>query len=120
MDVTVVNPLRSDYTSKSAENPEYALTTTFENKWRKYGPDCESQGIVFLPLPALTLGPWHPQALVEIKKLGRALGRANSQDEVEATRHLLQRLSILLMKGNSALLISRAPVTENPKIDGIF
>ena len=103
---------------RSAENPEFALTTTFNNKWGKYGPSCESQGIYFLPLPALTLGPWHSLALAEIKKLGRALGRANSQDEAEATRHLLQRLSILLMKGNSALLISRIPVTDDPTVTG--
>ena len=41
IDVTVVNPMRLDYVSKSADNPEYALTTTFESKWRKYGPVCE-------------------------------------------------------------------------------
>ena len=116
----MVNPLRADYMSKSADDPEYALTTVFNSKWRKYGPACESQGLVFLPLPALTLGSWHPHALAELKKLGRALGRVNSQDEGEATRHLFQRLSILLMKGNSALLISCIPIIDNPEITGIM
>ena len=56
IDVTVVNPLRNDYILKSSDNPEYALTTSFQSKWRKYGPACEAQCLVFLPLPALTLG----------------------------------------------------------------
>ena len=115
---TVVNPLRKDYIAKTAENPQFALNTVFEQKWKKYGPDCESQGLVFHPLPAITLGAWYPLALEEIKKLGTAMARATNQEEKETTRHLLQRLSILLMKGNTALLISRIPSPNNPSITG--
>ena len=76
-DVTVVNPLRADYLLKTADDPKHALTTTFNPKRRKYGPNCEREGITFIPLPALTLGAWHETAIQEFKQVGRALLRAN-------------------------------------------
>ena len=38
---------------------------------------------------------------------------------VEAIRHLAQRLSILLVKGNSALLLNRLPSFPTPEVNGI-
>ena len=45
--------------------------------------------------------------MAEIRKLGSALGRHTGQEEGEATSQLFQRLSILLMKGNSVLFLNR-------------
>ena len=49
------------------------------------------------------MGAWHEVAVAEVRKLGSALGRHTGQEEEEATSHLFKKLSILLMKGNSAL-----------------
>ena len=73
---------------------------------------------MFLPLPIESLGGMHPTTVLELKKIARAQARAKGQEDEEAIRHLFQRMSILLMKGNSALLASREPDFDCPTIDG--
>ena len=62
-----------------------------------------------------TLGGWQEVAV----QLGAALARQTWQEEAEAMCHLFQRLSVLLMKGNAALLINRIPNFHAPHIDGV-
>ena len=109
LDVTVVHPLTPSRLSTSAESPGSTLETAFKNKCRNTEDACAQEGIIFLPLPEESLGGWHPKALAELKRLARAQARARGGKEDEASRHLLQRLSVLLMKGNSALLSLRDP-----------
>ena len=54
----------------------------------------------------------HRVAIGQIKMLATALARHTGQEEEEATRHLFQRLSLGLMRGNTALLVSRGPDGE--------
>ena len=68
------------------------------NRW----PRCQ-------PMAADTLGGWHTAAVEQVKKLGSALARQRGEDEQLEVRHLFQRLSLLLQKGNSALLVNRTP-----------
>ena len=76
------------------------------------------EGIVFILLPVETLGGWHPKAEEQIKKIGRAQARNTGKEEDEAIRHLFQRLSILLAKGNSAIFCNRIPCHPSPEVDG--
>ena len=69
-------------------------------------------------MPVETLGGWHPKAELQIKKLARAQARTTGKDEDEAIRHLFQRLSVLLVKGNAALLVNRIPSHPLPAING--
>ena len=39
----------------------------------------------------------------------RAQARTTGKDEDKAIRHLFQRLEVLLVKGNAALLVNRIP-----------
>ena len=66
-----------------------------------------------------TLGGWHPRALEALTRLGRQLARHTGGEDSEVLNHLMQRLGILLMKGNSSLLLSRAPDFCDPEIDGV-
>ena len=85
----------------------------------KAGEPCRQQGIAFIPLAADTLGGWHGVANEQVQKLGVALARQSGEDEDQTVRHLRQRLSLLLMRGNSALLINRVPESEmDPEIAG--
>ena len=61
-----------------------------------------------MPLAWEALGGMHRVAIGQIKMLATALARHTGQEEEEATRHLFQRLSLGLMRGNTALLVSRA------------
>ena len=66
-----------------------------------------------------TLGGWHSKAVEQIRMLANAQGRATGKDEEEATRHLFQRLSVLLVKGNASLLLNRIPSHPLPEIDSV-
>ena len=59
-------------------------------------------------------GGWHPKAVLQIQKLARTTGK----DEEEAIRHLFQRLAVLLVKGNAALLVNRIPLHPLPSVNG--
>ena len=74
--------------------------------------------MVFIPMPVETLGGWHEMAEQQVKKLGAALARQTGQEEADKVRHLFQRLSVLLVKGNAALFLNRLPSHPSPEIDG--
>ena len=81
--------------------------------------------MVFVPLVVETLGGWEEQGEKQIKRIGAALARQAGQEEVkklasaqarqtgedqsEVTRHIYQRLSVILARGNAALLLNRFP-----------
>ena len=72
------------------------------------GKDATFDITVIHPLQsAESLGGCHRVTEAEVRKLGSALGRHTGQEEGEATSQLFQQLSILLMKGNSALFLNR-------------
>ena len=54
----------------------------------------------------------------QFKLIGGALAKQSGWDQGEVVRHFIQRLSVLLVKGNAALLISRIPVHTRPDVDG--
>ena len=120
LDVTVVNPLQRALVAQAAVHPGHALTTRFNEKMTKHGEACRRAGMAFIPLVVETLGGWGEQADMQIKKLGAALARHIGQDESEKTRHLFQRLAVLLAKGNAALFLNRVPCHPSPVIDGIL
>ena len=62
----------------------------------RHGEDCRRAGLAFVILVVETLGDWEKQAEVQIKKQGAALSRRTGQEEAEKTRHLFQRLAVLL------------------------
>ena len=54
------------------------------------------------------LGGLHNAAVDQVKQLGVAMARRTGQEDQEATRHLFQRVSLSLMKGNAALFLARS------------
>ena len=122
LDVTVVNPLQTTLVSRVANDPEpgYALTYAFNGKMRKHGQDCRREGMVFLPMPVESLGGWHPEAAQQVKKIGAAKARQTGEEEEVSVSHLFQKLSILLMRGNAALLLNRIPSFPDPQEDGVM
>ena len=105
--MTVINPLQTATLAQAAANPGSALTVAYLRKIVSAEELCRRQGLAFIPLAAESLGAWHEVAVGEVQKLGAALGRHTGQDEGEATCQLFQRLSIMLMKGNSNLFVNR-------------
>ena len=57
-----------------------------------------------------TLGGWHPEALEVITRLGRQLARNVGKLDEEGVRHLRQRLGVLLVRDNVAMLCAGPPL----------
>ena len=118
LDVTVVSPLLTDRVDNSITTPGHTLVVAFNDKCRDYLQACEREGISFIPLPVETLGGWHKKAVEQFRKLARAQARSTGKEEEDAIRHLFQRLGVLLVKGNAALLLNRIPSFPLPELDG--
>ena len=119
LDVTVVNPLQVAMVHQAANTPGHALKKAFDRKIAKHGEPCRKAGVIFIPLPMETLGGWHEVTVKEVKKIGGALARHTGAEESITLSHIVQRLSVLLIKGNAALLLNRSPSSPPPNIDGI-
>ena len=117
--VTVQCNQLSNNISQCSLNPGHALSHAFNRKMSGTGEACRREGVVFIPLPVETLGGWHEDAIVQIRKLGSAQARQTGQEESVAIGHLFQRLSVLLVKGNAALFLNRIPSFPAPHIDSI-
>ena len=118
VDVCVVSSLQAQLVDGAATEPGHALTYRYHQKWTKYSEACAAEGVCFQPLPFEVLGGVHDAAVGVIKKLGQALARSGGLDENETVRHLFGRLSILLMRGNAALVLSRTVNHPHPRISG--
>ena len=118
LDVTVVSPLLTDRLDNSITSPGYTLVEAFNNKCRDYLEACEREGLSFIPLPVETLGGWHKSAVDQLRKLAKAQARTTGKEEDKSIRHLFQRLGVLLVKGNAALILNRIPSFPLPEQDG--
>ena len=117
--MTVVNPLQQLYVNQSAVTPGHALVKAHERKLARHWEHCRTAGIVFQPLPLDTLGAWGESTIKEVKRMGSALARQTGGEEGEVIRHLVQRISVILMRINSNLILNRGHNLNQPQIDGI-
>jgi hypothetical protein len=85
----------------------------------KYGDRCAAENLDFIPLAVDSFGGWHEVALATLTKLGRQLARVVGKPEEEQVRHTRQRLAVLLVRDNMAMLLSRSPAPPLPEVDGV-
>jgi hypothetical protein len=120
LDCTVVNATQATLVHRVAEDGSNAVRHAHEAKVRKYGDRCATEGIEFVPLAVDSFGGWHEVALETLTKLGRQLARVVGKPEEEQVRHLRQRLAVLLVRDNMAMLLSRSPAPPLPEVDGVM
>ena len=118
LDITVVNPLQCALLNRSSHDGGSAVAKAYSRKTRTYGERCAAEGIAFLPLAVDSLGGWHKAGLAAITRLGRQLARILGGEEKTQVRHLRQRLGILLVRDNVAMLNSRKPTFPPAEVDG--
>jgi hypothetical protein len=119
LDVTVTSPLAKSNVVGASEKAGAALEKAVKRKIQGAAEACRQQGLAFIPVAAETLGGLHTGAVEQVRRLGAALSRQTGQEEGEAKRHLFQRLSLHLMRGNAALLVNRSPDFPSPEVDGV-
>ena len=71
--------------------------------WTLHSPNTQDQN------EAETLGGWDKVAVEEVKKLATAKARHTGEEEGEAVRRIFTKLSVILMRGNAAILANRIP-----------
>ena len=109
------------FVAAAAAEAGSALTKAFKRKVQGAAEACQQQRLAFLPVALETLGGFHRVAFEQVKLIGAALARHQGSDEQVVSRQLFQRLSVTLMRGNAALLMSRRPANDfaPPEVDGI-
>ena len=97
------------------------LEKAYSRKVQGAAEDCRQQGLAFVPLAREALGGLHKVTVAQVKMLAAALARHTGQEEGEAKKHLFQRLSLGLMRGNATMLVCRGPDGDHPagEVDGI-
>ena len=88
----------------ASTTPGYALQVGEERKMAAHA------GVSFIPLVVESLGGWSYEAIQTIKSIGRLQGQRLGLPPPDTTRHLFQRLTIALWKGNASLWVRRQPV----------
>ena len=84
----------------------------------KYFRDCDREGIQFFLVLVEALGGWHTEAAATVSKLTRQLASHTWREEEGTMRYLFQRLSLLLMRGNAALIMNRTPFHVAAEVKG--
>jgi hypothetical protein len=118
LDVTVVSSLQKELKKRAAAEVGSAAVRRHSDKMTKYFRDCDREGIQFFPIVVEALGGWHSDAAAAVSKLARQLASHTGREEEETTRYLFQRLSLLLMRGNAALILNRTPFHVSAEVDG--
>ena len=97
---------------------EVLLSAKQSDKMPKHFRDCDREGHQFFALVVEALFGWHTDAAAAVAKLTRQLASHTGREEEEITRCLFQRLSLLLMRGNAALILNRTPFHVEAEVDG--
>ena len=70
LDITVINPLQDATIAQFAMAGDHAVNKAYDDKVKKFGALCTSEGLAFFPLAVDTFGSWHKHSLAVIMKLG--------------------------------------------------
>ena len=109
LDVTVISTMQQQTQAGAANTPGHALRVGEERKMVAHADACRSVWVHLVPIVAETLGGWSEGGIDTITSIGRLQGQRLGIPPPDSTRHLFQRLSISLWKGNAALWIRRQP-----------
>ena len=104
---------------QAAATPGFALSRAYNKKMARHGDECQQTGVKFVPLPWETLCGWHSTTVDEVGKILTALARHTGAKEGVTFSPVSQRISILLTKANSALLLNRVPAFPLAHMEGI-
>jgi hypothetical protein len=110
LDVTVVNPFAAArlHAARSAGSPAVAAAHAFDAKVTKYQRDFPpAPGFLatrFVPLAVTALGVWDERSLRWLRKFSDVCAAATSTCPGVAFASLMQRLSVVLWRGNSRMM----------------
>jgi hypothetical protein len=90
-----------------------------ERKWGVLAGTCRDAGIGFIPLAVETIGGWGRAASDFLSSVGRLQSSRLGLDRSETIKHLFQKLSVSLWRGNATMWLSRLTIPHS-SIDGVI
>ena len=117
LDVTVISPLQQLTLARASSEAGYALQVAEERKKATHAEACRSSGVIFHPLAMETLGGWSQEMLDTVNRISRLQAQRLNRSRGDSLRHLAQRLSVTLWRGNAWMWTSRLPVVP-AHVDG--
>ena len=109
LDISVISTLQQQTLQGAAETQGYALSVCEERKMAAHAVSCRAVGVSFIPLAIESLGGWSELGAKTISHIGRLLGQRLGICPSTTSRHLFQRCSVSLWRGNAALWLNRFP-----------
>lgn len=119
LDITVISPLQAATVSDASVIQGSALGVAEARKQALHAAACHRVGVNFHPLAVEALGGWCPSAVSTIRSIGRLLAQRLGRNPADTCRHLFQRLSVALWRGNAAMWVARQPPLP-PSVDGLL
>ena len=117
-DFTLTSPFQAKYLDGEVREPGHAINEVEVEKVRKHGRDCAQAGLRFVPVGFHTLGGISRGGLGEVKGVAGAMARSQGEDDSQVILHCLQRMSMAIQRGNSAMLAARVD-TLDQEVDGV-
>ena len=105
----VISTLQQRTLQDAAETQGYALSVGEERKMVAHAASGRAVGISFIPLVVESLGGWSELAAKPLRNIGHLLGQRLDISPSLTTRHLFQRCSVSLWRGNAALWLHCFP-----------
>ena len=113
-DVSVVSPTQDAILHRAVDSAAAAIDMRKSSKKHAHFDNCHSQGIFFQPLVVETFGGWDKDAVQFLKDIARLDARRWGKNDAIEIKQFFQRLSIVLQRGNAALLINRDADLSDP------
>ena len=106
-DICGINSLRSDLVERAELDPKKVVQIAHEKKERSVGAQLRREGVSFHPIAFTSLGLWHRVAVTEISKLVKSKCLRLGLDEKKTLDQEMKILSVVIQKGNAAMLVGR-------------
>ena len=105
----MISTLQQRTLQGAAETKGYALSICEERKMAAHAISCRAVGVSFIPLAIESLGGWSELGAKTINHIGCLLSQRLGICTSTTSRHLFQRCSVSLWRGNAALWLNRFP-----------
>ena len=117
-DITGINALRADLLERAAADPKQVVQIAHQKKERSVGAHLRAEGISFRPMAFTSLGLWHQVAVTELSKLVKSKCLRLGLDEKKTMDQEMKILSVVIQKGNAAMLVGRQifPANEDNNV----
>ena len=118
LDVTIISPFQPQTLQQAASTQDSALAVAEQRKRTVHQNNCNIVRILFLPMAMETLGGWSHNAFLTLSCIGRHLANRFGLPPLEASHHLLQRLSVTLWRFNASMWLNRF-LALPPQVHGL-